>query len=198
MKKTSLIHLAGAAVLALSLGACESNMQTRMQPELTYGHLTPLQLNVASLEVVAEYKSSLTAPNVELRLPTSPEKAIRRWAGDRLLVVGTSGTARLTIINASVIETSLKTVGGLTGALTKEQSERYDVAIEVRLDISDGSGTSYGTANASVGRWITVREDASLNEREQAWFNLVEAVMNDFNGELEKNIRLYLGGWLTQ
>ncbi|MCH8213764.1 MAG: hypothetical protein IIC54_06800, partial [Proteobacteria bacterium] len=47
-----------------------------------------------------------------------------------------------------------------------------------------------------VSRSRTLREDASINDRERMWFDLIEALMRDFNAELEKNIRQYLGGYL--
>ena len=47
-----------------------------------------------------------------------------------------------------------------------------------------------------MSRSRTVREDASLNDREAVWFTMTEALLNDFDKELEKNIRQYLLGYL--
>ena len=45
-------------------------------------------------------------------------------------------------------------------------------------------------------RTRTVREDASLHDRKRIWFEMTEALMKDFNAEMEKNIRQHLGGYL--
>ncbi len=47
-----------------------------------------------------------------------------------------------------------------------------------------------------ISRSRTLREDATINDRERMWFDLTEALMGDFNAELEKNIRQYVSGYL--
>ena len=62
-------------VMALGLAACEAPVSIQKLPELTYGHLPPLKLNVAKIEVVAQYQPPLREPNVEHLFPTPPLKA---------------------------------------------------------------------------------------------------------------------------
>ena len=128
--------------------------------------------------------------------PTPPLKALRQWAGARLFVGGGKGLVRFTIANAAVTETALKVKKGLQGAFHKEQSERYDAIIEASLEMLDDRGFRLGFASARVSRSTTVREDATLNERRRVQFELIEALMKDFNAEIERNIRRYLGKWL--
>ena len=52
------------------------------------------------------------------------------------------------------------------------------------------------TGRSAPRRFTTMREDVSLNERDRIWFKEVEAMMTDFNAEMEKNVRQYLGAWL--
>jgi len=118
--------------------------------------------------------------------------ALRRWAADRLRLAGGENIARLTIVDASVIETRLAGQGGLRGAFTNEQSERYQAKLKVRLEILEPNAISRGFAMAEVSRSVTIAEDASLNEREKVWFDLIEALMTDFNVEFEKNIKKFL------
>jgi hypothetical protein len=183
-------------VFSLSLLACEATVPPRNFPELTFQHLEPIRLDVASLETVSSYKPPMTAPNVDHMFPTSPLNALSRWVSDRLVASGSGSVARFTIVDAAVRETTLTRKKGFTGAFTKDQSERYDAALEATLEIIDDSGSQKGFASAKVSRSVTVREDASVNDREQAWFNLTEALMKDINGELEKNISQYLANWV--
>ncbi len=180
--------------LVSSLGACETPVQMQKLPQLTFAHLSPLRLNVARIDVVSEYRPPLRAPNVEHLFPTPPLTAMKQWAKDRLRAVGRSGSARLVITKASAIETALAVQTGLKAVFTKQQTQRYDLVIEARLEVSGPGGS--GTTSAHATRFSTVREDASINEREKIWFDLTEALVNDFDKVMEKNIRRHLRAWL--
>ncbi len=183
-------------LLVVFLAACETPVVTQTLPELTYGHLSTFTLDVADIAVTAKYVPPMQAPNVDHLFPTPPGKALRRWAADRVRAGGRRGRARFVILDAAVTETALKLDKSFTGAFTKQQSERYDATVEVSLEILDDKGFRKGFANARVMRSRTLGEDATINDRERMWFDLTDALMRDFNAELEKNIRQYLGGYL--
>ncbi|MCH7935984.1 MAG: hypothetical protein IH994_02695 [Proteobacteria bacterium] len=182
-------------VLVLGLAACETPVPEQSLPELTFAHLKPIKLNVATIEVVSHYKQPLKPPNVEHLFPTPPLRALRRWAGDRLKAVGKSGSARLIIKKASAVETVLKKKTGFTATFTKQQSQRYDLSVEATLEIF-ADGRPRGRASAHATRFSTVREDASINTRQRLWFDLTEALVRDFDVEMENNIRRHLGAWI--
>lgn len=185
------------ALLALAAAAaCESRLPEQEFPALTYGHLGGFRLDVGALRVVSEYAAPMKAPNVDHLFPTPPEKALRRWAADRLVAAGAKGTARFVIIDAAVSETPLEVEGGLGGLFTTQQSVRYEARAEAMLEILDDQGYRMGFANARVSRTRTLGEDATIDERRRLWFELTEALINDFNAEIEKNIRQYIGGYL--
>ena len=198
MNKMRRVFRAALIVLALgmTLAACEATVPVKTFPELTYQHLGKIKLDVASIDVVQAYKPPMKAPNVEHRFPTSPMTALSRWGHDRLIAGGDKGYARFSILDAAVRETALAMKEGIKGAFTKDQSERYDAALEARLELFDGTGKSLGFVDAKTSRSVTVREDATVNDREKAWFDLTESLMKDINTELEKNISAYLGGHL--
>jgi len=203
MRTTKMIKNLRAAALilfvGLSMAGCAASVPNPTFPDLTFRHLGPINLNVGALENATAYKAPLAGPNVEHLFPVPPGAALGRWAADRLVAAGDPGEgamARFTILDASVLETALEMKKGLTGAFTKDQSERYDAMLTASLEIFDAGGTRKGFANATTKRSITVREDATVNQREQAWFSLTEALMKDISAELEKNISQYLGDWL--
>mgnify|MGYP007046913231 CR=1 FL=1 len=185
-----------AAVLSVGLAACETPVQMEEQSELTFSHLPKLSFNVAKVGVVDNYRSPEKAPNVEHLLPTSPAAGLERWARDRLKAVGKSGTLRLIIEDASVIEATLKKDTSLRGTFTKQQSQRYDFAVRGSLEAVDAGGLVAATANANARRSITVREDITLHERKKIWFETVEKLLSDFDREMERNARRYLVDWL--
>jgi hypothetical protein len=191
-KRFALVAL--SAVLGLAFTACETPVQVQKFPEMTFTHLAPINLDVANVEVVTRYQPPMKAPNVDHLVPTPPIKALRQWAADRLKPVGRSGTAQLVVYIASVVETPLEKKTGFQATFTKQQAQRYDFLIEASLEVADGRRR--GRAEARVTRFTTMREDASLNERDRIWFKESEAIMAAFNAEMEKNVRQYLGDWL--
>jgi hypothetical protein len=69
------------------------------------------------------------------------------------------------------------------------------LAVEVELVEDDGFTRSIVKAEAE--RSVTLAEDASLREREQAWFKLAEMVMNDLDVELEKSLYRHMAAHIV-
>ena len=190
------------AILGL-LGACQTPAPTQTFADITFAHLQPLNINVASVEVENTYKAGSEPGHVEDRFPVSPAKALERWVIDRLKPVGgpDSGKLRLIITDAGVIETALAKDTTTKGLFTKQQSHRYNLEAGGRLEIYDAASCraesdSRGFSAAKATRSITTREDISLNDREKIWFTATEKLMADFDREMENNVRQYLGAWL--
>jgi hypothetical protein len=183
-------------VSGLALSACELTPPSRDFPELTYGHLAPLRFDVASVEVAQAYQPSAEAPNVELLFPVRPDQAAANWARDRLQAVGASRRMRYTVREAPVIETALETKTGLTGVVTRDQSERYDASLSVEVEILDDGGRREGSALARVARSVTVAENATLLEREEVWYELTRKLMDDLDTQLEEALKRVFGRYL--
>src|SRR3546814_11385949 len=83
----------------------------------------------------------------------------------------------------------------MQGWFTVDQAERYDAAIEGRLDLYGPGGHLLGHAAAQATRYRTIAEDASLNDRQRLWYALVEATAQDFATVMENAIRRGLGGY---
>lgn len=190
------IVLVGAFVIGFGLAACESTVQVQKLPELTFSHLGEIKLNVSRLETVSRYKAPLKRPNVEHLIPAQPEKALKQWATDRLKTAGRTGLARFTVHEASVIEEKLKMDSSFTGVFTKQQSERYTARVEASVEVFDAIGKRRGFASANAVRSKTIREDATLNERDKAWSDLVEELVTAFDKEMTKNIKRHLVNWM--
>ena len=184
------------AVAGIGLAACESAVQPQRFPEITFAHKAPIALDVAAIEIADTYRPPMAAPNVDHLAPTPPANAVRQWAADRLKAVGQSGVARLVIIDGSLTETPLAGKGGVVGAFTTEQSERYEGAVEAKLEIDDPRYGRTGFAAARATRSSTIAENATLTERETLWFDLVETMMRDFDAEMQRNVDQYLKQWV--
>jgi hypothetical protein len=182
--------------LTLILASCTPATQMPEPLGLAYLDRKPIRLNVARVEVVKKYQSTSTPPHVENEFPVPPIAMLQQWVQDRLLPVGKSGYAVITIDDASVIEVPLKGTKGFKGMFTVDQSEQYDAKMSVKIEIFDENGKSKGFANARAQGSRTVAENLTLGQRRKVWINMMEKIMNNLDDELERNVRAYLGSSL--
>lgn len=184
-----------AFLLTLATG-CTNPPHRQQYPELTYAYLPPFKFNVAHINIVDQYQNSDAPQHVEKAFPQIPAQVLRRWATDRLVAAGNAGFANFTILRADAIDTPLPRTTGLAGAFTQDQSDRYDLTLEVSLEVNNPAFSRAGTATAKASASQTVAEDATLNEREAVWFQMTESTMKAINAELERQIRANLGALL--
>lgn len=175
--------------LALALGACATPPPETRFPKITFQHLAPIRLDVGEVAVEQAYVPKGEAPNVDHLFPVPPVEAALAWGRERLVAAGSTRRAHYVVRDASVIETSLATTGGLKGALTTEQSERYDARVVIELRIVGDDGRVEGTATAKAVRSRSVTESITLAEREAVWFKMVEEIMQELNSQLEQTIK---------
>ena len=176
----------------LVLSGCTATPPAPRYPALTYGHHGVINLDVAAIEFVPLYVAPQTQPHVEHMSPASPMAAMQNWTNDRLRAVGRNGYVRVVVSNASIIETPLQVTEGLRGWFTTEQAARYDAVIEVEIQIRDEGNVQRAFTRAKAERSRSVPEGASINARETALFQLVEATTAEINTELERSIRQYM------
>ncbi len=194
---TASVHRVWIAAVALLLAACSDAPPPTKFPQLTYSHLGAFVLDVSKIEIVDGFRSPLRPPNIEHLVPVSPATAARQWARDRLKSTGSSGRrAVFTIDNGAVTATSLKRKSGIRGALTVDQSERYDAVIAVRLEVFEADGRRGGVAEANAQRSRSVPENITLDARDKVWFSITETLTNDMNAEMERAITRFLGKYL--
>jgi len=194
---TASIHRIWIVAAALLLAACADAPPETKFPQLTYAHLGVFTLDVSEIEIVDGYRPALRPPNIEHMMPVAPAAAARQWARDRLKLAGSSGRrAVFTIDNGAVTATPLKRQSGLRGALTVDQSERYDATLAVRLEIFDIGGRRLGIAESSARRSRSVPENITLDARDKVWFSITETLANDLNAELERAITQFLGAYV--
>lgn len=187
-----------ASLLAagLALAACQPT-PLPAQEEISFKHYSPIDLDVATVDIVDEYRAPLAKPNVEHLFSTPPAEAIRIWIADRIRPVGGERRLEVIIRDASVIEVPLPRTEGIKGAFTKDQSERYDAKLEVEMRIYGArSALSEASIHVTATRGRTIAENASVAKREQLFDRITRELMDAMNAEMEKNIFAYFGNYL--
>lgn len=140
---------------------------------LRYGHLTPLRLNVATVDVPdAPPPGPLDGQN-----PSPPGQTLRQMAQDRILAGGSTGRAAFVVDAATVVRDG----NSLAGAMA------------VHLDILGPDGGRIAYAEARVSRQAPLPRRADLPGALQ---DMTRAMMDDMNVELEFQARQALRDWL--
>lgn len=189
-------HLLIVAAAVCGLAACQTTTPPQATPQISFAGKAPIALNVGQLEIVPEYQPSAKRPNVEHLMPLSPEAATVRWAQERLHPMGRSGTARVVIRDASVVEVPLKTEKGFTGLFKEEQAERYDAILDVAIQIQDERHLTQADVVARATRSRTVPEGVTLNERDRILNEITETLIRDIDSQIDGLIRTYLARWM--
>jgi hypothetical protein len=184
------------AGLLAALAACETTLPPRAFPDLRYNHLSPIRLDAVRVDVIQLYKSTGAKPYVEHEFPARPALVAARWATDRLRAAGANNTVRVSIVNGAVVEVPLKRTDGVRGVFTTDQSERYDGTLEIKIEIIGPLGRQLASVSTRTQRSKTVPENITLADREKAWFRMTEAMMNDLNISLERQIQKHFSQWL--
>ena len=184
--------------LALAAAACQTPPPQGGWPEITFGHRPVLRFDVAEVVVEQAYNAPLEAPHVAHDFPVPPATAAERWARDRLAAAGRSGRLIYEVREASAVETPLEIRSGFEGLINIEQSERYDARLVVQVRIEDDGGLARASVDVTAERSITVPEDATLQEREEAWFRLTESLLRDFDAEMERRLRQIMAAHILE
>lgn len=171
----------------LLLAACSSTPPPPSFAPITFTDWPPMRVNAPSISIQEDFVSPLAPPHVEYEMPVRPVELVRAWVRDRLRPIGTTGTFRVIIKDASVVAEKLPTKGGIEGALTTQQGTNLIAKISVELDY-DQPNQGSATATVNIYRTQTLAEDLSINDRDKAYYRLAKDLAADLNKELEASI----------
>jgi hypothetical protein len=163
-------------LLPLLLGGCGGGEPERGFPPLRYDYLTPLQLNVAAIQIEQRFVPSGAAPDVSQYDPEPPLRALRAMAEDRLQASGNANQAVFVIQNASLARRRDSLLGNFS----------------VELDIVTQANPRAAFAQASVSGTFS----GDLDDLPRRLYDLTKDLMDRMNVEFEYQIRRSLGPWL--
>ena len=186
-----------AAVAAATLVACTSPPPHPQFPDLRFTSQPPIALAVGTVSLREDYVSSANPPHVEQQFPVTPLHAIENWAHDRLSASGGPNRAVVIVSDASVVEVALPRTTGVQGMFTTDQSERYDMTIQVTVNIVDPTGAVLRTATVRATRSRSVAENISPDQREQTWYDMTKETMVAFDRQMESEIRNHFTNFVT-
>ncbi len=175
--------------LGAGLSACQTPPPMPSFAPIRFNHLPAFRLNVALIDAISEFRPPQDRQFVQEDFPIPPGVAAMQWVQDRLSHAGSAGSATAILTEASVREVPLPVKKGLEGVFTTDQSERYEAILSMRLEVTRPDNSLGAVVTATAKRSRTVAEDVSLNERHVIWHTLTQQLMQDFNTEMERQMR---------
>jgi hypothetical protein len=167
-----------ALMLPLLVAACAAQPPPAHQyAPLDFGYLTPMRLNVASIEVEQNFVPSGLPPDVTQYDPINPLAVLKLMAEQRLQAVGATGRAVFIINDASVIG----------------QGNTITGTFAVTLAVYDSAGERVGYAQATATRQMT----GFGEDLRGALYSLTTSLMQQMNVEFEYQVRRSLANWLV-
>ena len=163
---------------------------------LNFENLKPYLVDVAVVEVIEEYRSSFDDPYVEHLSPVTPMQGLRQWASARFRPVGSVGSLRINVTNASIIGKSLDTNKDFKALFISEQGAEFSGTVAVTLDVLDTQGVTVAHISAHASAVKTLAEDASLQDRDYVMFSLTDSLIEAFSGEASRQINQYFNLFL--
>jgi hypothetical protein len=148
----------------------------RTYPPLRYNYLTPLRINVSSLQIQQRFVPSGAPPDVSQYDPAPPLQALRAMAEDRIQTLGNADLAVFVIEDASMTRQKDTIIGNFA----------------VELDIYNTPTTRAAYARASVSSTFT----GDLDDLPSRLYDMTKDMMDRMNVEFEYQARRSLGSWL--
>jgi len=186
-----------AGVLALFLAACTNPPPPPTSSvDITFQHRPPIQVNVANIEVVDRSAPRVTANRIEQLHQQNPASLARRWAEERLRASGASGQMTLIIEEAAVIEKSFPRSTGFSALFKDEVDTRLEGVLAARLEYRQGPHS--GSVDVKAEAFKEILSDATLNERDAAYFDLLERLARQFDETLTRDVEANFGDVLVR
>lgn len=189
--------LAAAATAVLS--GCERSLAGRpVFQDIRFTAQPPIRIDVAEIVIQDRFEPSFKEPNVEHIFPVTPARAAANWARDRLEATDRASPRRLRVVitDASVRETLLPKTGGVRGAFTTDQAEKYEGTIEMTVELLGERGFPEASVSGRALRTQTLPEGVTPNQREQAWHDFTRALVADLDREMEPRLRATFANYI--
>jgi hypothetical protein len=152
-----------------------------------------INLDVLTVTVIdRSAPSAASSPYTTNNFQPTIASALRHWAMDKLVAVGTTGEAIVVIRDASLTSDSLKHSDSW---FTREQASKYTGRAAIDIDVTGREGQGHASAEAS--RFETLPEEPTARERQNAYTKILNAVMSDVGAKLRSGVNDHLGAFIV-
>ncbi len=151
-------------------------------PPVPFGQ--KIVLKAQDIKFISSYNPPNRAPNIEHLLLVTPEQIIHKWAENRFSVDGTPDRhVRFLIKDAGIVEENI-----ITGSCFKSVKQQYSAKFEVTIQIVDAEGRVLVETTALAAKKEIVDSEATYQERERVWTNLMFDVVKILSARLDSEL----------
>jgi hypothetical protein len=183
--------------LILLLAACSSEP---LPPVSERGAPSKVALDVQTIALADRSGFQLSSPLYASNhfSPTIAD-SIKQWAGNRLQAVGQQGRADVIIKDASLTSQSLPVKTGMESWFTRQQAIRYTARAEVTIEVKgrEGLTDSFASTEAVATHAVTLPENPSPIEKQDAYYALLSGLMKDLEQSLNSGVETHLGRFIV-
>jgi hypothetical protein len=178
-----------AVVISSSLWMDVKAQNTPAPSDLRFTETAVYRVDATSLELLNRDATPKAYPQVGHLLLTGFDMALKSWANNRFQLTGNSANhLRITMREGRITETILPITKGVAGWFKKEESLKYEAALDVEIAIVDPNGVVLTKTDTSVTASQTLIEGADVPEREATWMQLVNTCFNNLDRELKSQL----------
>jgi hypothetical protein len=187
--------LCAAFGLLLALTACE----TQQAPPPAHTSAAPPPKIALDVQVInladRSGQQPVSSPYNSNRFSPTIADAIKQWASDRLQAAGQSGQAIIVIKDASLIAQPMPIKEGIDGWFTRQQGVKYIGRAEVSIEANGRPG--FSMADAVATRAVTLPENPTPIEKQDAYYTMLNGLMKDLGQNLETGIQTHMGSFIV-
>ncbi len=151
-----------------------------------------INLDVLSIVVLDRSNAMLgPSPYTTNNFQPTITNAIRQWASEKLVAVGTTGQAIFVIKDASL---KSEAIPYHDSWFTREQTSKYVGHAEIELDVTGHEG--HGMVTTAATQFETLPETPSSIERQNAYTKLLNGLMHDLGNNVRGGIHDHINNFV--
>lgn len=186
------------SVLLLACAACSfMNKSDNFVPaKITFDRYPVISVNAGKVEVVHNYEMPMTEPHVEHLFPVSIQTTIDNLVDSKILAMGQSNNRmRVLVDDLSVIREPLEMDKSIWGKFKKQPDEALKARVVLRFEMVDANDPDVilGHSTLVAKRNKTLMKGISVAERDRAYYELVNNLVDDINKGFQETVKKYFG-----
>lgn len=158
-------------------------------PDMTFEHIEPLLLRVASIDIINNYDPAQDDKDVSNSLPTPPDIILRRYAERKFKADDFSETLKFVIEECYVHLHEDAPDKGLVAWVSPKAKDTYKVVMKVRMYTQNDLGEQSEHSILTFRRSIAIPQSYSVAQREFEQYQFLELLMQDVDQIITKTLR---------
>ncbi len=171
----------------LLLGGCVSGKNGDPLPQITFDHVKPYPIYVASYEPVGLEQG--LSPERPIGFSVDPERIVLDYLNSRFESAGYQGKLVATIRSVEIDHKRIDSDNAVGAFIGLDQKDHYRVSVVVDLSAHGAQGLDWQKQSLTVYRDIYISEHVSLVEREKLEMRAMDHMIDDLDIALRKILK---------